>query len=85
MDLSWPKCVFILLSKFLDDEVIQQRSDVLEVGHVSGGTENGVITNGMKALNTLKSRERTIRRWGLVRSDDEENISITHRGYLQPS
>ena len=63
MDLSWPKRVFILLSKFLDDEVIQQRSDVLEVGHVSGGTENGVITNGMKALNIPESREGTIRRW----------------------
>ena len=77
--------MFILLGKFLDDEVVQQRLDVLKVGHVSGGTENGVITNGMKALNTLKSRERTVRRWGLVRSDDEENISITHRGCLRPS
>jgi len=77
--------MLILLGKFLDDEVVQQRLDVLEVGHVSRGTENCMVSNGMKALNVLKSREGTVRRWGFVRSDDEENISITHRGCLQPS
>lgn len=63
MYLSWPKSMFILLGKFLDDEVVQQGLDVLEVGHVSGGTENGVVTNGVKALNILEPREGTVRRW----------------------
>lgn len=85
MNLGWPKSMFILLGKFLDDEVVQQRLDVLEVGHISRGAKNCMVANSVKALNVLKSRERTVRRWGFVRSDDEENISITHRGYLQPS
>jgi len=77
--------MLVLLGKFLDDEVVQQRLYVLEVGHVSGGTENGVVADGMKTLNVLESREGTVRRWGLIRSDGGENILITHRGCLQPS
>ena len=77
--------MLILLGKFLDNKVVQQRLDVLEIRHVSRGTENGVITDSVKTLNILKSRKGTVRRWGLMRSDDKENISITHRGCLQPS
>lgn len=64
MDLSWSKGVLILLGKLLDDEVIQQRSNVLEVGHVPRGTENGVITNSVKTLNVSESCKRTVRCWG---------------------
>lgn len=63
MDLGRSKSMFILLGKFLDDEVVQQRLDVLEVGHVPGGTENGVITDGMKTLDILESGKGTVRRW----------------------
>jgi len=64
MDFSRPKSMLILLGKLLDDEVVQQRLDVLKVGHVSGSTENGVVTNGMKTLNIPEPRKRTVRRWG---------------------
>ena len=67
MDLSWPKSVLILLGKFLNDEVVQQRLDVLAIGHVSGGTKNGVVTDGMKALDILESSEGTVRRWGIYK------------------
>ena len=63
MDLSWPKSVLILLGEFLDDEAVQERLDVLAVGHVPGGAENGVITNGVKTLDVLESGERTVRCW----------------------
>jgi len=52
--------MLILLGEFLDDEVVQQRLDVLAIGHVSGGAENGVVTNGVKTLNVLESGERTV-------------------------
>lgn len=60
MDLSWSKSMLILLGEFLDDEVVQQRLDVLAVGHVPGGAENGVVTNGVKTLNIPESGERTV-------------------------
>jgi len=52
--------MLVLLGKFLDDEVVQQRLYVLEVGHIPGGTENGVVADGVKTLNVLESREGTI-------------------------
>lgn len=64
MDLGWPKGMLIVLSKLLDHEVIQQRSDVLKVGHISRGTENGVVTDGVKTLDISEPREGTVRCWG---------------------
>ena len=63
VDLSWSKGVLVLFCKFLDDEVVHQGLDVLEVGHVSRGTEDGVVTNGVETLHILESREGTVRRW----------------------
>jgi len=63
MDLGRSKSMFILLGKFLDNEVVQQRLDVLEVGHVPGSAENGVVTDGMKTLDILESGEGAVRRW----------------------
>ena len=77
--------MFVLLGKFLDDKIVQQRLDILEVGHVPGGTEDGVVANGVKTLNIPKSRERAVRRWRLMISDDKEDIQIAHQGCLQPS
>jgi hypothetical protein len=64
VDLSWSKGVLVLFGKFLDDEVVHQGLDVLEVGHVSRGAEDGVVTNGVETLHILESREGTVRRWG---------------------
>jgi hypothetical protein len=61
MNLCWSKGMFILLSKLLDHEVIQQRLDVLEVGHISRGTDNGVVTDGVKALDISESRKGAVR------------------------
>lgn len=62
MDLGWSESVLVLFGKFLDDKVVQQRLYVLVIGHVSRGTKNGVVTNGMKALNVLESGEGSVRR-----------------------
>ena len=85
MDFGWPKDVFVLPGEFLNDKIIQQRLDVLEVGHVPRGTENGMVTNGVETLNISKSCERAIRCWGLVVSDDKGDVQIAHQGCLQPS
>lgn len=61
MDLSRPKSVFILFGKLLYNEVVQERLDVLAVGHVPGGTDNCVVPNGMKTLDILESREGPVR------------------------
>lgn len=61
MDLGWPKGMLVLFGKLLDHEVIQQRLDVLEVGHIPGGTENGVFTYGVETLDISESREGTVR------------------------
>lgn len=71
MDLGWSKGVLILLSKLLDHEVIQQRLDVLEVRHISRGTDNGVVADSMKTLDISESREGTVRCLGPISSDHQ--------------
>lgn len=65
MDLGWSEGMLILFSKLLDHEVIQERLDVLKVGHIPRSTENGMVTDSVKALDISKPREGAVRRWGV--------------------
>lgn len=53
----------ILLSTFLDVNLVKHLLDVLKVGHISAGSHDGVLADWMEALDVLEACEGAIRCW----------------------
>jgi hypothetical protein len=53
--------VAVLRSELFDDELFQKLLDVLEVGHITTRTDNGILADWMEPLYVLKAGERPVR------------------------
>jgi hypothetical protein len=60
VDLCGAESVSVLGGVFFDGEFVEEGLDVLEIGHVASGTDDGVVPDGMETLDVLEPGQRSI-------------------------
>lgn len=61
MNLGRTQIMAILSGEFFNDKFIQNLLDVLEVGHIATGADDGVFPNWMESLDVLKTSKGAVR------------------------
>lgn len=58
--LCRPERVSILCAELVDHELIEHGLDVLEIGHVAAGADDGVGAHRIETLDIFEPRERSV-------------------------